>query len=1138
MKNFVSYTFKALALCSLVFLIIPISVNAQFSRLPNKGYDGSAARSKVLSDGRVYAATTEGVIRVSNDNGFSFTDLGIAPGLSDYALINNELYAWSFSSLFKFNGDSFDQVLTFASGSFVRTVIGFDDKLFLLFYDYALVSTDNGTTFTELTEFKGQDFIGGSGIINNELYIATNAVGQSIRTIQKYTPEGWEVYTTEKDIQRLVAFDNVLYASLDFKLHQSTDGQNWTEVSTGGAVVTNRDFFLYTIGDGVLFGSKRTFAVKMKGSDSFVDVDFNSSLNPARSFNGTGFAKNGKIYLGIGTNYLISYDVATQVWAIEQEKAVLGTTILSVNNNLYTTENKSIYKRSVLDSSWTSVFADQDNFAQDFLDIVATNDGTIYASQVRSPRLVYSNDAGSSWTLIANTPINNAKLLARNDSLFAGNSQGLWLSTDKATTWIKVSNLNSQFINFVGSNGIIINYNIYSLADFSELITLSNNNGFITDYVDLTEYSFKGTNRALYRKKKSDNDNNWQLVTSTGNVVFPQIPVIDLLVYENSLLVFTSRGIYSTTDEGETWSSTSNIQIQDFSVTSNPNVVIVSAEDGYYRVDLTQFSSDPTIITLAESNLVRRDTVVVQELSAEVTPRGQEVRVWFEYGLTDNSGYTFDKKTAELTLAANDSSVTFAIETDTLAYYTAYGYRAVVAYGDGKIRYGDIFTFRSGIAQFWFRIDEEQQFDDFNKVLITRRGSILGWNYGNRFTRSIDNGESWEELSSPHSIQSIIQAAGDTLFAGSTKGDFMYSVNEGSSWTIPANDSLPPNFSTTRIMEITYDSLNHRYYAIYGDKNAEQNNTSYLVTSNNAGQWWQTIAINSIPEGQRMRNIHADSSGVLWVSTTATITNQPYLFKSTDFGKTYEAVLRASSNDTREGNEILSISKDTLFFSSSQGAWYSSNAGLSWDTAGVNTANKTNQLTLYPQIDFSRKHGIVNVTNTVEGSFESGFVSFSGPNIGTLTQKGASIQFGNNKRPNVRDADVSNNDMILIATDNGIWRYIAGSQSLPQNPTEEEIFVTIQELVKDIPTTISLSQNYPNPFNPSTSIKFELPEATNINLSVYNIMGQQVTVLSQGVYSAGSYQVQFNANNLSTGIYFYRLHAGEQVVTKKMMLLK
>ncbi|MCH8558840.1 MAG: endonuclease [Balneolia bacterium] len=89
-----------------------------------------------------------------------------------------------------------------------------------------------------------------------------------------------------------------------------------------------------------------------------------------------------------------------------------------------------------------------------------------------------------------------------------------------------------------------------------------------------------------------------------------------------------------------------------------------------------------------------------------------------------------------------------------------------------------------------------------------------------------------------------------------------------------------------------------------------------------------------------------------------------------------------------------------------------------------------------------------------------------------------------------------------------------------------------------LPKRITLQQNYPNPFNPTTQIRFDLPESTDVRLDVFNIQGQRVATLLNEGRSAGTHTISFDASNLSSGVYIYRLQAGAQVFTRKMTLIK
>jgi hypothetical protein len=96
------------------------------------------------------------------------------------------------------------------------------------------------------------------------------------------------------------------------------------------------------------------------------------------------------------------------------------------------------------------------------------------------------------------------------------------------------------------------------------------------------------------------------------------------------------------------------------------------------------------------------------------------------------------------------------------------------------------------------------------------------------------------------------------------------------------------------------------------------------------------------------------------------------------------------------------------------------------------------------------------------------------------------------------------------------------------------VSATRANVVKDY----RLEQNYPNPFNPSTMISFALPQAGITTLKVYNVLGQEVTTLLNGYQTGGVHQVLFNADKLSSGVYFYELQSGNFVQSKKMVLLK
>jgi photosystem II stability/assembly factor-like uncharacterized protein len=99
-------------------------------------------------------------------------------------------------------------------------------------------------------------------------------------------------------------------------------------------------------------------------------------------------------------------------------------------------------------------------------------------------------------------------------------------------------------------------------------------------------------------------------------------------------------------------------------------------------------------------------------------------------------------------------------------------------------------------------------------------------------------------------------------------------------------------------------------------------------------------------------------------------------------------------------------------------------------------------------------------------------------------------------------------------------------------------FLGVKGLDNVLPEGFTLKQNYPNPFNPTTKIQFTLPHESHVTLKVYNLLGQEVQTLVNDMRTAGSYNVEVDASNLSSGLYFYRLSAGDFIQTKKMLLIR
>jgi hypothetical protein len=133
----------------------------------------------------------------------------------------------------------------------------------------------------------------------------------------------------------------------------------------------------------------------------------------------------------------------------------------------------------------------------------------------------------------------------------------------------------------------------------------------------------------------------------------------------------------------------------------------------------------------------------------------------------------------------------------------------------------------------------------------------------------------------------------------------------------------------------------------------------------------------------------------------------------------------------------------------------------------------------------------------------------------------------------------------FISTPSGVGNIqnIVLNQLVPTTLTSEGIY-EVKNFATGIgdtpnqPLQFELAQNYPNPFNPSTVIRYQLPNSANVTLKVFDVTGKEVAEVVNGYQTAGEHSVEFNAANLPSGVYFYRLSAGNHTATRKMMLVR
>jgi hypothetical protein len=197
---------------------------------------------------------------------------------------------------------------------------------------------------------------------------------------------------------------------------------------------------------------------------------------------------------------------------------------------------------------------------------------------------------------------------------------------------------------------------------------------------------------------------------------------------------------------------------------------------------------------------------------------------------------------------------------------------------------------------------------------------------------------------------------------------------------------------------------------------------------------------------------------------------------------------------------------------SNNGAYYTTDNGDTWYPAGFPTGTSVYTIKFIPAVP-----GMVLAGTDIEPNYI--YASFGhSHNFSPYSE-----ELGVNA---ITEALTSNDLYAFAGTDyNGVWRLpLPGVTAINNKP--------------EIPENFSLKQNYPNPFNPTTTIEYSIPEGKVVTLKVYNSLGQEVQTLVNSYQNAGTHEIDFDASDLSSGIYYYRMEAGNFKQVRKMLLIR
>jgi photosystem II stability/assembly factor-like uncharacterized protein len=636
-------------------------------------------------------------------------------------------------------------------------------------------------------------------------------------------------------------------------------------------------------------------------------------------------------------------------------------------------------------------------------------------------------------------------------------------------------------VSWIARNSGIENYGISSIINFQ---------GFI----------FAGTSGGgVYRS--SDGGITWT-APSIGNSLF-----ITSLV-ANDPYIFAgagSLGVYRSSDNGVTWEQKLNVFGVGAMCKSGNKIFASSSNYTDYTTDNgeTWINVQPLEGAIIFSYYCLGDTIFA----------GGQTKI---YRSTDN-GNTFTTITLNLGFSIVNIS---AITSVGPILYAATSY-------DGVYKSTDF-------GSNWTPANGGMGSKDVRALTVTNTTTLIAGTHYVAMYRSTDLGQSWTKsvtgFPAGASILCLLESD-SSIYAGTRDGVFRTDDN-GDNWVKMGGTNDTTMYSDIWAM-CEHDGVIYASMQLYFD--------ATIYKSTDKGTTWIRCSKTGLPaglsfikglEGSGNNLVAGTDEGIYyspdggdnWYPTNIQNINVPNLAASGNY--VYAAVpsgagvYRSSDNgvnwtvslqSTVDYVEVAAIDNYAFAGAFFGGARYSSNYGSTWFQSG-GFPTDASVFALGTVSDGMILAGTDLSPNWIYASFNNG--GFFAPYSDGLFEN-ASVE-----------AFAVNETYMFAGTDyNGVWRRLRPGVVNTDNQ-------------KNAPQEFLLAQNYPNPFNPTTTIQYSIPISGNVKLGVYNSLGEEIATLVNDFKIAGNYEITFDAGNLTSGIYIYRLQATDFIETKKMILLK
>lgn len=409
-------------------------------------------------------------------------------------------------------------------------------------------------------------------------------------------------------------------------------------------------------------------------------------------------------------------------------------------------------------------------------------------------------------------------------------------------------------------------------------------------------------------------------------------------------------------------------------------------------------------------------------------------------------------------------------------------------------------------------------------VLKKNSALFAGTDMGEIF-RLTDDSQGWELVNEAMGYNSILNfsAADSNLFAGTFGGGLFVSSDDGKSWESKSKGIINTNVTSIALIDsVIFASTKHMGLFRSTDKGeiwiqpgGSLNDTDFTsLAAYNEYIFAGTMGHGILRSNDYGKNWESFSGTGPYIFTESILVIDTTIFAGC-FGKIYKSSTNVynweKSSTGIPADEVKSlVSNDSILFAGTwgDGVYRSTDMGDNWNESNEGLINKF-IVSLYI------------IEDTLFARANHSDIYFS-------------IDWGSSWENLSNYSEVSNFSSVVVGKED-MYAATSGSGVL-RKPVS--IKTSVKVISKNIPDGFYLSQNYPNPFNPSTIIKYQLPVNSMVNLTVYNLLGQEVATLVNQQQAPGNYEVKFDAGNFASGIYLYKITAGSYTATKKLLLLK